>query len=53
MGQVLGTSHKVGCMFEVHNWKIPSQVVSVAATIAIPSPNLWYARLGYPSLSSL
>ena len=53
MGQVLGTSHKVGCMFEVHNWKIPSQVVSVAATTATPSPDLWHACLGHPSLSCL
>ena len=50
---MLGTSRKVDCKFEVHDLKIPSPVVSVAATIAIPSPNLWYARLGYPSLSSL
>ena len=53
MGQVLGTSRKVGCMFKVHNLKIPSQVVSVAATIATPSPDLWHARLGHPALSCL
>ena len=53
MGQVLGTSRKVGCMFKVHNLKIPSQVVSVAATTATPSPDLWHARLGHPSLSCL
>ena len=32
--QVLGTGRKVGHMFEVHNLKIPSQVVSAVATIA-------------------
>ena len=53
MSQVLGTSHKVGRMFEVHGLKIPSQVVSAAATTATPSPDLWQARLGYPSLSHL
>ena len=53
MGQVLGTSRKVGCMFKVHNLKIPSQVVSVAATTATPSPDLWHAHLGHPSLSCL
>ena len=36
-GQVLGTGHKVGRMFEVHDLKIPSQVVSAAATIVTPS----------------
>ena len=53
MGQVVGTSHKVGRMFEVHDLRIPSQVVSAAATTATPSPNLWHARLGHPSLSRL
>ena len=52
-GQVLGTSCKVGRMFEVHGLKIPSQVVSAAATTATFSPNLWHARLGHPSLSRL
>ena len=52
-GQVLGTGRKVGCMFEVHDLKIPSQVVSAAATIATSSPDLWHARLGHPSLSRL
>ena len=52
-GQVLGTSGKVGRMFEVYDLKIPSQVVSAAATTATPSPNLWHARLGHPSLSRL
>ena len=50
---MLGTGHKVDCKFEVHDLKILSQVVSAAATIATPSPDLWYARLGHPSLSSL
>ena len=52
-GQVLRTSRKVGRMFEVHDLKIPSQVVSAAATTATPSPDLWHARLGHPSLSCL
>ena len=53
MGQVLGIDHKVGCMFEVHYLKIPSYIGSTAATIATPSPDLWHARLGHPSLSCL
>ena len=53
MGQVLGTGRKVGRMFEVHDLKIPSQVVSTAATTTTSSPNLWHARLGHPSLSHL
>ena len=38
IGQVLGTGRKV---------------VFVAATTATPSPDLWHARLGHPSLSRL
>ena len=53
MGQVLGIGRKVGRMFEVHDLKIPSQVVSVVATIATLSPDLWHARLGHTSLSRL
>ena len=53
IGQVLGTGHKVGRMFEVHDLKIPSQVVSAAATTATSSPDLWHARFGHPSLSCL
>ena len=53
MGQVLGTSRKVGCMFVVHDLKIPSQVVYTATTTATPSLDLWHACLGHPSLSHL
>ena len=53
MGQVLGTSRKVGCMFEVHDLKIPSHVVSAATTTTTLSPDLWHARLGYTSLFRL
>ena len=53
MGQVLGTSRKVSCMFEVHDLKIPSKVVFAAATIATSSLDLWHAHLGHPSLSRL
>ena len=52
-GQVLGTGRKVGRMFEVHDLKIPSQVVFVVATTATPSPDLWHVCLGHPSLSCL
>ena len=52
-GQVLGTSRKVGCTFEVHDLKTPSQVVYAAATTATTSPDLWHARLGHLSLSRL
>ena len=51
--QVLGTGHKVGRMFKVHDLKILSQVVSATVTIATPSLNLWHAHLGHPSLSRL
>ena len=52
-GQVLGTGRKVGRMFEVHDLKIPSQIVSATATTATPSSSLWHAHLGHPSLSCL
>ena len=52
-GQVLGTGHKVGRMFEFHNLKIPSQVISAAAATTTLSPNLWHARLSHASLSRL
>ena len=47
--QVLGTGRKVGRMFKVHDLKIPSQVVSAAATTTNSSPDLWHAHLGHPS----
>ena len=50
---MLGMRHKVGRMFEVHDLKIPSQVVSAATTTTTPSPDLWHAYLGHPSLSRL
>ena len=53
IGQVLGTGQKVGRLFEVHDLKIPSQVVSDATTTATILPNLWHARLGHTSLSRL
>ena len=52
-GQVLGTCRKVGHMFEVHDLKIPSQVVFAVATIVTPSPDLCHALLSHPSLSRL
>ena len=53
MGKVLGTGCKVGRMFEVHDLKIPSQVVFVAATTTTLLPDLWHACLGHTSLSHL
>ena len=50
---MLGTGRKVGRIFEVHDLRIPSQVVSVAATTATSSPDLWHVCLGHPSLSCL
>ena len=50
---MLGTGPKVGRMFEVHDLKIPSQVVFAAATITTPSRDLWHARLSHSSLSHL
>ncbi|XP_075636817.1 uncharacterized protein LOC142609064 [Castanea sativa] len=53
MDQVLGTSRKVGHMFEVHDLKIPSQVVSAASITTTLSLDLWHANLGHTSLSHL
>ena len=53
MGQVLGIGHKVGCIFEVHDLKIHSQVVFVATTTVTLSLDLWHARLCHTSLSRL
>ena len=50
---MLGISRKFGHIFEVHDLKIPSQVVFAVATIATLSPDLWHACLGHPSLSRL
>ena len=50
---MFGTGRKVGRMFEVHDLKIPLQVVFVAATTITPLPDLWHAPLGHPSLSHL
>ena len=51
IGQVLGTGRKIGRLFEVHDFKIPSQVVFYATTTATISPDLWHAYLGHTSLS--
>ena len=53
MGQVLGIGRKVGCMFEVQDLKILSQVVSATATTTTFSPDLWHACLGRTFLSHL
>ena len=50
---MLGTGYKVGCMFEVYDLMIPSQVVSATTTTTTPSSDPWHARLGHPSLSRL
>ena len=50
---MLRIGRKIGRMFEVYDLKIPSQVVSVAATTATSSPDLWHAHFGHPSLSRL
>jgi hypothetical protein len=53
-GKLLGTSHKIGRLFELCNLQIPSHMVSssVAATTTL-SPDLWHSRLGHASLSRL
>uniref|UniRef100_A0A2N9GQ28 Reverse transcriptase Ty1/copia-type domain-containing protein n=1 Tax=Fagus sylvatica TaxID=28930 RepID=A0A2N9GQ28_FAGSY len=53
-GKLLGTSRKIGRLFELCNLQIPSHMVSssVAATTTL-SPDLWHSRLGHASLSRL
>ena len=53
IGQVLGIGYKIGRMFEVHDLKIPSQVVFAATTTTTLSPDSWHACLGHTSLSCL
>ena len=50
---MLEIGHKVERMFEVHDLKIPSQVVFVATTTATFSLDLWQVHLGHTSLSRL
>ena len=53
-GKLLGTSYKIGCLFELCNLQIPSHMVSSsAAATATLSPDLWHSRLGHASLSRL
>ena len=55
MGQELGTSPRVGCMFPMDNLRLPLvALVSVAAATtvsSISSLTLWHARLGHASFS--
>ena len=53
MGQVLGIDRNIRRMFEVHDLKIPSHVVSAPTITATLSPDLWHACLCYISLSRL
>uniref|UniRef100_A0A2N9I2N8 Retrovirus-related Pol polyprotein from transposon TNT 1-94-like beta-barrel domain-containing protein n=1 Tax=Fagus sylvatica TaxID=28930 RepID=A0A2N9I2N8_FAGSY len=54
MGKLLGTSCKIGLLFELCNLQIPSHMVSSsAATTTTLSLDLWHSRLGHASLSRL
>ena len=47
-GEILGTGHKVGRLFELKSLRIPIKIVAAAVTSSI-----WHARLGHPSCSRL
>ena len=56
MGQELGTSPRVGCMFLVENLHLPlvapvSVATAAAVVSSLPSLALWHSRLGYASSS--
>lgn len=49
MGQLLGTSHKVGRHFELSFLEIRSSTTTSMAAITVTS-SLWHSRLGHASL---
>jgi hypothetical protein len=49
-GQELGTSRRIGCLFEISSLRLPATGVS-AATSSSPSLSLWHSRLGHASSS--
>ena len=52
-GKLLGTGHKIGRLFELHNLQIPSHLVSSFVATTTLSPDLRHFHLGYASLSRL
>uniref|UniRef100_A0A2N9HP48 Integrase catalytic domain-containing protein n=1 Tax=Fagus sylvatica TaxID=28930 RepID=A0A2N9HP48_FAGSY len=49
-GQKLGTSRRIGRLFEISSLRLPATGVS-AATSSSPSLSLWHSRLGHASSS--
>ena len=47
-GEILGTRHKVGRLFELKSLRIPVKTVA-----AVVTSNIWHACLGHPSGSRL
>jgi hypothetical protein len=53
-GQLIGTTHKIGRLFELSSLHLPP-IVSVATTFRSPSTtfSLWHSRLGHASVSRI
>uniref|UniRef100_A0A2N9HG58 Integrase catalytic domain-containing protein n=1 Tax=Fagus sylvatica TaxID=28930 RepID=A0A2N9HG58_FAGSY len=49
-GQIVGTAHKVGRLFELTSLHFPSSSVSAPVIAASASIELWHSRLGHVSL---
>uniref|UniRef100_A0A2N9HCA8 Integrase catalytic domain-containing protein n=1 Tax=Fagus sylvatica TaxID=28930 RepID=A0A2N9HCA8_FAGSY len=49
-GQIVGTAHKVGQLFELTSLHFPSSSVSAPVIAASASIELWHSRLGHVSL---
>uniref|UniRef100_A0A2N9HDD0 Integrase catalytic domain-containing protein n=1 Tax=Fagus sylvatica TaxID=28930 RepID=A0A2N9HDD0_FAGSY len=52
-GQIIGTAHKVGQLFELTSFHFPSSLVSAPVIVASASIELWHSRLGHVSLSRI
>ena len=55
MGKIIGTSRKVGRLFELESLHIPPRSIVVAASSSSShvSLSLWHSRLDHASLSKL
>ena len=50
MGQIVGTTRKVGQLFELTFLHFPTSSVSTLVVVASASFELWHSRLGYVSI---
>ena len=53
MGNINGTGHKVGHLFELESLHVPPWSVVVASSSSHVSLSLWHSRLGHACFSKL